>query len=174
MAGDLQIPCLQSCLSGGGSPPEISVTLEKNRLQVRPVELQEVNQPAAQVRITGGAAQRNPLQQTQGGCSRQPAIFTHPTVDTEQGKGQPPSVQADGHQMGQRAQGPGAPEQMQMAMFPIAAMAVVVAMCAAARVHQIARGVVLMLVRGGSGGESPNQGTVAFNQAQPVIESLPC
>jgi len=76
--------------------------------------------------------------------------------------------------MGQRALRPGAPEQMQMAVFPIAAMAVVVAMRAAARINEIARGVVLILQRYRSGGESPNQGTVAFNQAQPVVEILPC
>jgi hypothetical protein len=61
-----------------------------------------------------------------------------------------------------------------MAVFPIAAMAVVVAMRAAAPVHQIARGVVLKLVRSAIGGEGPHQGTVAFDQAQPVIKSLPC
>ena len=63
---------------------------------------------------------------------------------------------------------------MQMAVFPIAAMAVVVAMRAAATVHQIARWVVLMLVRDATSGEGPHQGTVAFDQAQPVIKSLPC
>jgi hypothetical protein len=63
---------------------------------------------------------------------------------------------------------------MQMAVFPIAAMAVVITVRAAARVHQIARGVVLMLVRGTTGREGTHQGTVAFNQAQPVIKSLPC
>ena len=63
---------------------------------------------------------------------------------------------------------------MQMAVFPIAAMAVVVALRAAARSQQIASGVVLVLQWPASGGEGPHQGTVAFDQAQPVVERLPC
>jgi hypothetical protein len=54
---------------------------------------------------------------------------------------------------------------MQMAVFAIAAVAVVVALGAAARVHQIARRVVLLLERRGTAGEGPHQGALALGQA---------
>lgn len=133
------------------------VPLMQQRLGDRPVELQKVEQPAVEVRIATGTAEREALQQPQGGVSRQPAVLAHPAVDTEQSQGQPPSIQADGDQMGEWARWPRTPEQMQMAVFASAAMAVVVALAAAARIHQIARGVVLVLQRRASGGESPHQ-----------------
>lgn len=89
---------------------ETSVTQPQHQLGGRPVELQKVEQPATQVWVAGGAAQRHALQQPQSVCSRQPAVLAHPAVDTEQAEGQSPSVQADGDQMGQRALRPGAPE----------------------------------------------------------------
>lgn len=173
MAGDLQIPGFQGCCPGVRPLAETAITLPQHRLQGRPVELQKVLQPASQMRIAAGAAQRNALQKPQCACSRQPVVGADPAVDAEQGDGQSPSVQADGDQMGERARRPGTPEQMQVAVFARAAMAVVVALCAAARVHQIARRVVLVLERGASGGEGPHQGSVAFDQAQPVIQRFP-
>jgi hypothetical protein len=59
-----------------------------------------------------------------------------------------------------------------MAMFAISAMAVVIAVGTAARVHQVARGVVLVPQRRVSGGEGPHQGTLALGQAQPVVKGL--
>lgn len=148
------------------------VTLAQHPLQVRPVELQEVEQPAIQVWIAAGSTQRRALQQPQCVRSRQPVVLTHPAVDGEQAKGKSPVVQADGDQMGQWSLRPGAPEQMQMAVFADAPMAVVVALRAAARGHQIVSGVVLVLQRRASAGEGPHQGTVALGQAQPVVERL--
>lgn len=172
MTRDLQIPCLQGDDPGGCDLAETPVTLAKNRLQARPVEPQKVQQPGTQMGIAAGTAQRHAFEQPQRVSSRQPAVLAHPAVDSEQAEGEPPTVEADGDQMGQRAPGPGAPEQMQMAVFAGAPMAVVIALCTASRGHQIVSGVVLVLQRCASGGEGPHQGTVAFDQAQPVVESL--
>lgn len=131
-----------------------------------------MNQPTTEVRIAACTAQRHTLQQPQGAGSRQPAVLADPAVDAEQRQRQPPCVQADGDQMGQRAQRPRAPEQMQMAVFAIVAMAVVVAVGAATRIHQVALGIVPLLHRHRSGGEGAHQGPLAINQAQPVMESL--
>lgn len=174
MAGNLQIPGLQGSGPRGAELREPPVPLLQQRLADRPVELQKVDQPAIQVRIAAGTAQREALQQPQGGVSRQPAVLAHPAVDAEQGQGQSPSIQADRDQMGQRALWPGTPEQMQMAVFARVAMAVVVALAAAARIPQVARGVMLVLHRDASAGEGLYQRPVAFDQAEPVIQGLPC
>jgi len=131
-----------------------------------------MNQPTAEVRIAACTAQRHTLQQPQGAGSRQPAVLADPAVDAEQRQRQTPRVQADGDQMGERALRRGAPEQVQMAVFAIAAMAVVVALCAATRIHQVTRGIVEMLHRPVAGGEGAHQGPLVINQAQPVMESL--
>lgn len=130
-------------------------------------------QPTAQMGIAGCPAQGDALQQPQAGRRRQPAVLTHPAVDAEQGQGQAPAIEADGDQMGEGSTGPGAPEQMQMAVFAIAAMAVVVALATASRIPQVTRRVVLLLERRGCAGEGAHQGTLAFNQAQPVVKRLP-
>ena len=67
--------------------------------------------------------------------------------------------------MGEGSTGPGAPEQMQMAVFAIAAVAVVVTLAAASRIPQVTRWVVLLLERRGSAGEGPHQGALALDQA---------
>jgi hypothetical protein len=151
---------------------ETPVTLPEHLLQGRSVELQKVNQPARQVRIAGGAGQGDALQQPQGGGSRLPVVLAHPAVDAEQGEGQSPFVQADGDQMGERALRLGAAEEMKMAVFAIATMAVVEAPGTAAGIHQVAWRVVLLPQRRVSGGEGPHQGSLALNQAQPVMKGL--
>lgn len=150
------------------------VPLPQHHLGGRPVELEKVLQPPSQMWIAGGSTQRHTLQQTQGVRSRQPAVLAHPAIDTEQADGESPSVQADGDQMGQRALGPGASKEMQMTVFPIAAVAVIETLGTAARGHQIASGVVLVRNWRSPGGESPHQGPVAFDQTQPVMKRLPC
>jgi hypothetical protein len=147
---------------------ETLVALPQHRFQRRPVKAQKVNQPAAEVRIASGSSQRDALQQAQAFGRRQPAVFAHPAVDGEQPQRQSPTVEADADQVGQRLPRPAAPEQMQMAVFVAIPMAVVEALGAAAGIHQVARGVVLVLLRGGSCGEGPHQGTLAFDQSQPV------
>lgn len=154
-------------------PAQTPVALAQHLLDGGPVELQKVEQPAGEVRIAAGTAQRHALQQPQGGGGRQPAVPAHPAVDAEQGEGQPPAVEADGDQMGEGALRPGTPEQMQMAVFAIAAMAVVVALAATARIDQISVGVVLLLQRGGSAGEDPHQRAVALDNAEPVMQRQP-
>lgn len=54
-------------------------------------------------------------------------------------------IQADADEVSQRPLRPGAPKKMQMAVFTIPPMRVVVAVGAANRVHQVARGVVPVL-----------------------------
>lgn len=122
-------------------------------------------QPITQMGIAGGAAQREALQQPQGGCCRQPAVLAHPAVDAEQGQGQTPAIEADGDQMGEGSAGPGATEQVQMAVFAIATVAVVVTLAAASRIPQVTGWVVLLLERRDSAGEGAHQGTLAFDQA---------
>jgi hypothetical protein len=63
---------------------------------------------------------------------------------------------------------------MQMSVFPITAVTVIEAMRTAGRGHQIASGVVLVLHWRAPSGESPHQGPVAFDEAQPVMERLAC
>ena len=151
---------------------EALVALPQQRFQRRSVEAQKVHQPAAEVGIASGTGQRDALQQPQAVCRRQPAVFAHPAVDGEQRQRQSPSVEADADQVGQRLLRPAAPEQVHMAVFVAVPMAVVEALGAAAGIHQVARGVVLVLARRGSGGEGVHQGPLAFDQPQPVKESL--
>ncbi len=171
MAGNLQIPGLKGLCYRWCPLTQTPIPPQQNRAQGRPVELQKMNQPAAQVGIAVGTAQRDALQQPQGVCSRQPAVVAHPAVDAEQCQRQSPFVEADADQVRERASGPGAAEQVQVAVFSIAAMAVVVALRAAAQVDQIACGVMLALPRPRSGGEGPHQRPLALDQTQPVIQS---
>lgn len=150
------------------------VSLPQQCLAGRPVELQKVLQPAVEVRIATGTAQRYALQQPQRGLSRQPAVVAHPAVDAEQGHRQAAGIQADGDQMAERPPWLAAPEQMQMAVFTAAAMAVVVALAAAARVHQITRRVMLQLHRRAASGEGPQQRAVTVDQTEPMEERLAC
>jgi len=155
-------------------PAQTPISLAQQPLGERPVEVQEVAQPAGQVRIATGTAQGDALQQLQAGGGRQPAVVAHPAIDAEQGKRQPAGIEADRDQMGERAPWLCTPKQMQMAVFAVAAMAVVIALAAAARIDQVARRVVLLSDRAAAGGEGAHQRPVAFDQAEPVKQRLAC
>lgn len=152
---------------------QLAIALTQEILSKRPVKPQEVNQPTVEMRIAAGTAQANALQQPQGGSGRQPAVVTHPAVHAEQGQGQPPLIEADGDQVGERSPWLAAAEQMQVAVLAVAAVAVVVTLGATGRIHQVARRVVLVLNRGGTGGEGTHQRPVAIDQAKPVVEGFP-
>lgn len=170
MAGDLQLPVLEGERAGESGHGQAAVALQQHDLQRWPVETEEVGQPAAEVGIGAGAFQRHAIQQTQGGVGRQPAVARHPAIHTEQRQGQPQAVEADADQMGEGAIRSAAPEQMQVAMFAIAAVTVVVTLGAAGGITQIRRRIVLLLDQGHTAGEGTHQGAVALGQAQPVVQ----
>jgi hypothetical protein len=150
------------------------VALPQQDVQQRPVERQEVAQPARQIGIAARPTERDAIDQAKRLGRRSPDVTRDPAVHREETHRQTAGIEADPDQMGERLAGAGSAEQMQVAMLHIAAMAVVVALGPADGVDEVTGRIVALGFNRRAAGEEVDQGAVPFGDPQPAAQGAAC